>query len=441
MKTKHFARLPLDVMLDICDYLPSESVVCLVLTEKSLYQSQGLRNVWQPRMHRGRPIFTPPEDRATYSCRRENGESEMLHLRDDILNYEFLRTLELLHRDLPDHWLCDICMILHRRVAYTADGRAYPPCDESRRQGLFFRLPTWNYEFPFEYAQQIIKQCTLGAPHGSHSEIIRRDQEWETISDWPIQPLSKSKQPPLLWYRRLKVTPKIMHEDIGPVLDLWTEQHLYFPSDYIKVMESRSRDWVGDIGRSAQAHFSVCCHQHETGRDVADLLDSPLIASVSSAESKHCKACSTEYAFFVWSGTQKGSIHVALSTWITLGSCRYTFSPAWLTSSWLSSSHRWSMSSIMPRPIRPFHNDNSAFYPDSTIARAITMKRGNIIRPYKLMSHLSPSWFDEPEQISGRKPRRWAPNAIESEPGEGNVIAEMAEVIEMAQSILAPIEG
>jgi hypothetical protein len=188
MKTNHFAKLPLELVLDICQYLPSESIVCLALTEKSLYQSQGLRKVWQPQMDSSQPIFTPLDNAAKHTFRAEGGESEMLRLRSDILNHEFLRTLELLHRDLPDSWLCDICMILHRRIAYRAEGRAYPPCDESRRQGLFYRLPTWNYEFPFEYAQQIVKYCQLGAPHGSDLGIIRRDQGWETISDWPTQP-------------------------------------------------------------------------------------------------------------------------------------------------------------------------------------------------------------------------------------------------------------
>lgn len=265
MKTNHFAKLPLEVVLDICEHLPSESIVCLALTGRSLYRVQGLRKVWQPKMYRDRPNFTSPEDYATHICRREKGESEQLCLRDDILNHEFLRTLELLHHDLPDHWLWDICMRLHKRLAYTAEGRMYPPCDESRRQGLFYRLPTWNYEFPFEYAQQIVKQRTLGAPHGSHTEIVRRDQGWETISDWPTQPFLDSKPPPLVWYKRLKVIPEILYEDIGPVLDLWTEQHLYFPSDYSQVVRLRSRDWVGDIGRRAQAHFSVCCHQHDPG--------------------------------------------------------------------------------------------------------------------------------------------------------------------------------
>jgi hypothetical protein len=231
------------------------------------------------------------------------------------------------------------------------------------------------------------------------------------------------------------------------VLDLWTEQHLYFPSDYVQVVKSRSRDWVGDIGRRAQAHFSVCCHQHDTGKDVADFLDSPLFESWRSPGSKRCDVCLTEYAFFIWEGLQKGSINVALSTWITLGSCRYTFSPAWLTSSWLSSGHCWPLSAVMNRPMRPFHNDNSAFYSGRAITRAIGAKRGNIVRPYKLMRRLSPSWFDEPEQISGRTLRRWAPNAIESERSQSKGTADVAEtvsraeVVEKAQSVPTHVEG
>lgn len=90
MKSNHFAKLPLELVLDVCEYLPSESIVCLALTERSLYQFQGLRKVWQPKMFRDRPIFAPPENHATHSYRREEGESEQLRLRDDILNHEFL---------------------------------------------------------------------------------------------------------------------------------------------------------------------------------------------------------------------------------------------------------------------------------------------------------------------------------------------------------------
>jgi hypothetical protein len=188
MDFNHFAKLPFDLVLDICQHLPSESTVCLALTEKSLYQSQGLRKVWQRQIHSDRTIHTAPENSAAHNCMAEKGKRDMLCLRSEILNHEFLRTLELIHRDLPDHCLCDICMMLHRRSAYKAEGRTYPPRDESRRQGLFYRLPTWNYEFPFEYSQQIVKQCQLGTPHGSHPGTIGRDQGWETISDWPSQP-------------------------------------------------------------------------------------------------------------------------------------------------------------------------------------------------------------------------------------------------------------
>jgi hypothetical protein len=283
-------------------------------------------------MDLSQPITSSPQDFASHNLRLECGVRAMLHWRRDILNYGLLRTLDLLHRDLPDHWLCDICLKLHQQVAYTAEGRAYSPCDESRRQGLLYRLPTWNYEFPFEYAQQVVKRHDLGTPHGSPLEILQRNQDWDTISDWPTQSILSPEQSPVVWFRRLKVKPDICYEDIGPVLDLWTEQRLRFPSDYMAVVRSRSRDWVGEIGRLAQAHFSVSCHQHNTGRDVADLLERPRAGFRANSGLKRCDLCLTEYAFFIWEGSRNDSIHVVLSTWVTLGSCRYSFSPAWLTS-------------------------------------------------------------------------------------------------------------
>lgn len=400
MNTDHFAKLPMELLLQVCDELPTESIVCLALTKKSLYESHELRELWQPRMNPDQSIITYPKKFPARNLGPEEPEREMLHLRRDILNYDLLCTLELLHRNLPDHWFCDICLKLHKRIAHTTDGRAYPPCDEGRRQGLFYRLRTWNYEISFEHAQQVVKQHTLGAPHGSPLTILQIDHEWETISDWPNQQVRSPGQPPLVWYRQLKVTPQIVQEEeIGAVLNLWTEQRLFFPSDYVNVFQSRSRDWVGDIGRRAQAHFSVCCHRHDTGRDVADLLDSLSVRYKTNSDLKRCEICLTEYAFFIREGNYDSSIHVVLSTWITLGTCRYSFSPSWLASSWLSSRHDYFFGVIVYTPPRLLDDDNSAFYSDRVIKRAIELKRKTIVRPSGTVWHLNPSWFNEPEQM------------------------------------------
>lgn len=116
----------------------------------------------------------------------------------EMLRYDFLCTLDLLHRNLPDHWFCDICLKLHKRIVYKTGGRTYPPCDEGRRQGLFYRLRASNYEIRFEHAQQAVKQHTLGAPHGSPLAVLQRDHEGETISDWPNQPVRSPEQPSLV---------------------------------------------------------------------------------------------------------------------------------------------------------------------------------------------------------------------------------------------------
>lgn len=165
------------------------------------------------------------------------------------------------------------------------------------------------------------------------------------------------------------------------------------------VLQLRSRDWVGDIGRMAQAHFSVCCHRHDTGRDVADLLDSLSVQYRTNSQLRRCEICLTEYAFFIREGGYDGSIHVVLSTWVTLGSCRYSFSPSWLASSWLSSRHDCFFGAIIYTPPRLFDDDNSAYYSDRVIKRAIELKREAIVRPSDTIWHLNPSWFNEPEQM------------------------------------------
>ena len=208
MDSDPFAKLPFELVLDICQYLPTESIVCLALSKKYLYQSQELREIWQPRMDSSQPILGIPEVSAARDSESDQGTREILLFRKDIRNNELLRTLKLLHRNLTDRWLCDICMKLHLRVAYTEDGRAYTPCDQSRRQGLLYSLPAWNYGFPFEHAQQVVKQHTQGAPHGSPLTILQRHKEWEKINDWPIQPLIDKEQSPLVWYKRLKITPE-----------------------------------------------------------------------------------------------------------------------------------------------------------------------------------------------------------------------------------------
>ena len=172
----------------------------------------------------------------------------------------------------------------------------------------------------------------------------------------------------------------------------------------MKVVRSRSRDWVEDIGRRAQSCFSVCCHGYlcQTGKGVADLLESPLVELGAKSGLRRCVVCLTEYSFFVWQDNCKGSIHVVLSTWITFGSCAHSFSPAWLASSLLTNNPtRLLNESRVPEPARTFQCDSSPYYTGSAISRAIELKNETIVRPSDMIHRLSPSRFDEPEEMCG----------------------------------------
>lgn len=114
-------------------------------------------------------------------------------------------------------------------------------------------------------------------------------------------------------------------------------------------------------------------------------------------KSRQCDICLTAYAFFILEGHCKGSFQVILSTWISLGSCRYSFSPAWLISSWLSKGHTWIRVSTIPRPPRPFHNDYSDFYTGEDLTQAAILKRRDILRPFNILSRLRLSQSEEPE--------------------------------------------
>lgn len=111
----------------------------------------------------------------------------MLYCRKDIFNHELLLFLELLERDSPNEWRCDLGMKLHRRVEYTASGRVYRFCMASQTQGVFYQLPKWKNATPFGDAQQIIKRHAMGAPHGVPLTTMQKGQAWETVCDWPTQ--------------------------------------------------------------------------------------------------------------------------------------------------------------------------------------------------------------------------------------------------------------
>lgn len=396
MNSDHVAKLPTELVLQVCRYLPLRSIACLALAKKSLYHAQDMQNIWRTQLSPTQQIFLCPEDFALHEFGSDLNERRMLHLRNDILNHELLLFLEMLGRDLPNHWRCDLCMRLHRRVEYTASGLAYRPCIASQTQAVFYRLPEWNYTILFEDAQQAIKRHAIGAPHGIPLTTIRKDQGWEIVCDWPIQAFAAPEQPPLVWYKQLEIRPEIVNDERGPTLNLWAEQRLFFSGEYLVILRLRSHDWVRDIGQRAQTHLAVCCHQHDIGQHVAELLETSRSLRTSSPKLRQCDVCLTAYTF-VLKGHNKGSFEIILSTWTSLGSCRYSFSPAWLISSWLSRKHTWIRDRTTARPPRPFHNDYSDFYADTDLARAARFKRDDITTPSDMLRRLRPSRSEVPE--------------------------------------------
>lgn len=168
-----------------------------------------------------------------------------------------------------------------------------------------------------------------GSPSRSLTyDKIHKDQAWKKVFDWPTQTFATPEQPPLVWYKQLEVSPEIVNGERGPVLHLWTEQRLFFSSEYIEVLKTRSHDWVRNIGQRAQNHLAICCHQHAIGEHVAEILESQMPLSKAISRFRQCDVCLTAYAFFIREGHCKGSFQVILSTWTSLGSYRYSFSPA-----------------------------------------------------------------------------------------------------------------
>ncbi|KAH0238120.1 hypothetical protein KCV06_g138, partial [Aureobasidium melanogenum] len=239
MNSDHVAKLPIDLVLEICRYLPLRSIACLALSKKPLYHAQDMQRLWRPRLSPSQQIFRGPKDFASHDLGSEWGECQMLHRRKDICNHELLLFLELLKHDLPSHWQCDLCMKLHRRVEHTASGRAYRPCLASQTQGVFYQLPEWKYTIPFGDAQQIIKRHT-GGKQSAIGQVKRlshlSSHRWSGINDWK----------------------------------------LILRFEYIEVLETRSRDWVRNIGQKAQNHLAICCHQHDIGERVAEILESQM---------------------------------------------------------------------------------------------------------------------------------------------------------------------
>lgn len=387
-------NLPLEVVLQICQALPLRSIVCVALTSRELYHAQALQKLWRSRLTGLNPkhrLCDCPRLLEARAFKLRSEETDMLYMRTDICNHELLLTLELLDRDLPEHWLCDLCMKLHKRVAQTEDGLTYRPCTLSQSNGLFYRLAPWDYQFQFEDAQQVMKRYIHGAPHGLPFEIIQMDQKWESISDWSPRALGSTEPSPLIWKKSIEVKPEIVFSS-GPVLTLWTKQRLFFPSVYIGVLGLRSHDWAREIGQKAETHFAICCHANDTGRHVAALLDQPSRLCRASPELRRCDVCLTEYAFFVYQEYNKDSVEIVLSTWTSLGSCKHSFLPAWLTSSWLTNELTWFGERGPFAFPKPFHNNTSEFYDHAAFRRAMVLARSTKRNPPSdMIGRLEPS--------------------------------------------------
>lgn len=90
MNSDHVAKLPTELVLHVCRYLPLRSIACLTLTKISLYNAQDVQKIWRTQLSPSQQRYLCPEDFALHEFGSALRKRQMLHLRKDILNHELM---------------------------------------------------------------------------------------------------------------------------------------------------------------------------------------------------------------------------------------------------------------------------------------------------------------------------------------------------------------
>ncbi|CAD0090964.1 unnamed protein product [Aureobasidium vineae] len=147
--TSPFAKLCIDLVLQIADFLPSESVLALALTTKTLFNSQAL---WR--------------------------------LRGPYVQHSPGRHAQPIARYSPDWIYCDFCFRLHPRrdTPKITDGwRELHPCPLRPEHPIWLHFDTWNYHVQFEDVYKVMTMHRWGAPYGDALDSLAVKLDWQVM--------------------------------------------------------------------------------------------------------------------------------------------------------------------------------------------------------------------------------------------------------------------
>jgi hypothetical protein len=322
----HFSKLPLELVLQIAEYLPTDSSYCLARTTKSLFHT--------PEMRRLGDLDT----KWTISRR--------------------VRLLPLLAQDWSDKTFCAYCLKIHPRrdtPKVCKDWQRWSSCPR-RTSGMWIHLDPWDYHLQFEDVYKFMENHRLGR---DDMYPIALHTDWQVMDDKDMTALEYKKDQLMGNHKKSRKLEKrkdvnkgcLKKLDVVPLifdnaLILTTTQRMFYHA------EQRDDLLNNGIGRHV---FRPCSHWnwipgtpggdfwHRRMPSVEQLLNRVLSREWSPPPSKNycclyaessiptmCYYCATEYTLRVWNHGELG-IELSLETWTKLGSGRSTLELWWLT--------------------------------------------------------------------------------------------------------------
>jgi hypothetical protein len=322
----HFSKLPLELVLQIAEYLPTESSYCLALTTKNLFYARDIRR------------FGKLDTRWAMLQRR--------------------KLLPSLAKDLSDQTFCGYCAKFHPRrdtPKVCKDWQRWSSCPR-RTPGMWLHLDPWDYHLQFEDVFKFMENHRLGR---DDLYPIALHTDWQAM-DYKDMAALESKKDQLMGkhektrglekcrninkgcLKKLDVVPLILDDS----LILTTTQRMFYHAEQRKHLLKNGigrhvfrpcSHWNWIPGKPRGDHWQQCMPSVENlVTSVLHQKSTPLPRKNRSslyAEScvpTMCYYCSTEYTLRVWDHGNLG-IELSLETWTKLGSCRTTEEIWWLT--------------------------------------------------------------------------------------------------------------
>lgn len=337
-----FGRLSIDLVLQIADLLPIESVFALALTTKPLYYSQALQKAWKsdPRLYPDRCAqliarYTPERIYCAF-CKRLHPRRTTPKITDDWSSLD-----PCPHKQPP---------LRRQRTALEIidNWASLPPISVEPPRLVWLHLNPWEYHLQFEDVYKVMIRHLWGAPWGDDLESLAVETDWQALAYSPTRedPNGYLKTPAQCLVR-LTVKPEI----VADKLILRTIQRIWYDRDV----------WNHCKPHALECPLRAC--QHATRPGLTSSIDDLLAISrqglrfprphlpwqqkrqnaMVKSLSQHCFKCMSRFFLVFWNHDQTG-VELAMYTWTDLGMCDYDLSNEWTVATnteWKPFHERW----------------------------------------------------------------------------------------------------